>query len=70
MQKRFVDNIVEMWLLYFFGSLAIAARIYCRTKQVGVRGYHLDDYIVIAVAVSCNILSWSWRHIGRSLDLL
>ncbi|KAI1379367.1 hypothetical protein F4677DRAFT_442341 [Hypoxylon crocopeplum] len=50
MDQRFVGNIVEIWFLYFFGSLAIAARIYCRTKLVGVKGYQLDDYLVIAVA--------------------
>ncbi|KAI1106975.1 hypothetical protein F4804DRAFT_256360 [Jackrogersella minutella] len=50
MQQRFVDNVVEMWLLFFFGTLFIAARVYCRTKQVGIRGYRLDDYLVIAVA--------------------
>ncbi|KAL7627400.1 hypothetical protein AAE478_001593 [Parahypoxylon ruwenzoriense] len=50
MDQRFVGNIVEIWFLYFFGSLIIAARIYCRTKLVGYSGYQLDDYLVIAVA--------------------
>ncbi|KAI0888614.1 uncharacterized protein GGS22DRAFT_196535 [Annulohypoxylon maeteangense] len=49
MEKRFTRYIVEIWLLYFFGALAIAARIYCRTKFVGTRGYQLDDYIIVAV---------------------
>lgn len=52
MEQRFVGNVVEIWILYFFGMLAIAARIYCRTKLVGVKGYQIDDYLVIAVAVS------------------
>ncbi|KAI0387539.1 hypothetical protein F5Y04DRAFT_240444 [Hypomontagnella monticulosa] len=49
-EQRFVGNVVEIWLLYFFGMLVIAARIYCRTKLVGVKGYQIDDYLVIAVA--------------------
>ncbi|KAI1775291.1 hypothetical protein F4818DRAFT_441389 [Hypoxylon cercidicola] len=50
MDPRFVGNVVEIWILYFVGMMAIAARVYCRTKLVGFKGYQLDDYIVIAVA--------------------
>ncbi|KAI2466798.1 hypothetical protein F4781DRAFT_444782 [Annulohypoxylon bovei var. microspora] len=49
MEQRFVRNIVEIWLLYVLGFLVIVARIFCRTKLVGIRGYQPDDYAVIAV---------------------
>ncbi|OJD34058.1 uncharacterized protein BKCO1_2500010 [Diplodia corticola] len=47
----FTPNIVEIYTLYGIGSCLIFARIACRTKLVGVRGWHPDDYIIF--------LSWA-----------
>ncbi|KAK0609646.1 hypothetical protein DIS24_g12289 [Lasiodiplodia hormozganensis] len=47
----FTPNLVEIYTLYGIGSCMIFARIACRTKLVGVRGWHPDDYIIF--------LSWS-----------
>ncbi|KXH28533.1 hypothetical protein CSAL01_10231 [Colletotrichum salicis] len=39
-------TLLEIWTLYAVATLMIAARVFCRTKQVGVSGFRLDDYII------------------------
>ncbi|KAM0338312.1 hypothetical protein ACHAPU_011364 [Fusarium lateritium] len=43
-------QIAEIWILYMIGTAMIGARIFCRTKMVGLRNYEWDDYLVIGVA--------------------
>lgn len=38
--------VTETWTLYAFGTLAIALRIWSRTRLVGLAGYDVDDYLV------------------------
>ncbi|KAF4310075.1 hypothetical protein GTA08_BOTSDO03187 [Botryosphaeria dothidea] len=47
----FTPNIVEIYTLYGIGTCMIAMRIASRTKLVGVRGWHPDDYLIF--------VSWS-----------
>ena len=42
----FTTTLVEIWTLYFVGTVMMAARVFVRTKMVGVRGYSPDDYLV------------------------
>ncbi|KAI5463388.1 hypothetical protein BGZ63DRAFT_422749 [Mariannaea sp. PMI_226] len=42
----FTPGVIEIWTLYGFGTLMIAARVFARTKFVGIRGYRPDDYLV------------------------
>ncbi|KAH7062623.1 hypothetical protein B0J12DRAFT_716386 [Macrophomina phaseolina] len=42
----FTPNIIEIYTLYGVGTCMIAMRIAVRTKLVGVRGWHPDDYII------------------------
>lgn len=53
MQEPIVRNLIELWLLFFFGLCFLAARIWVRTKMVGMKGYDLDDWLIIGVVVSC-----------------
>ncbi|KAG7074676.1 Kinesin-like protein [Colletotrichum scovillei] len=39
-------TLLEIWTLYAVATLMIAARVFCRTKQVGVSGFRPDDYII------------------------
>ncbi|KAK1700491.1 hypothetical protein BDP55DRAFT_643129 [Colletotrichum godetiae] len=39
-------NLLEIWTLYAVATLMITARVFCRTKQVGVSGFRPDDYII------------------------
>lgn len=48
----FTPNLVEIYTLYGIGTCMIFARIACRTKLVGVRGWHPDDYIIFLSWVS------------------
>lgn len=57
MTQSVTDQIVEIWILYVIGASMIAARIFCRTKLVGYRGYQWDDYLIMALAVSAESLS-------------
>ncbi|KFZ19133.1 hypothetical protein V501_00815 [Pseudogymnoascus sp. VKM F-4519 (FW-2642)] len=43
---EFTPNLIEIWTLYGFGTLMVAARVYARTTLVGIRGYRPDDYLV------------------------
>lgn len=52
MQGFVIRNLVELWLLFFFGLCFVAARIWVRTKMVGIKGYDLDDWLIIGVVVS------------------
>lgn len=52
MLEAIVRNITELWLLFFFGLCFLAVRIWVRTKMVGIKGYDLDDWLVIGVVVS------------------
>lgn len=52
MQELIIRNIIELWLLSFFGLCFLAARIWVRTKMVGMKGYDLDDWLFIGVVVS------------------
>ncbi|EGD87392.1 hypothetical protein H112_05936 [Trichophyton rubrum D6] len=38
--------LVETWTLYAIGSTMIGARVFVRTRLVGVQGYGPDDYLV------------------------
>ncbi|KAG6363702.1 hypothetical protein INS49_008803 [Diaporthe citri] len=49
MQELIVRNIIELWLLSFFGLCFLAVRIWVRTKMVGIKGYDLDDWLLIGV---------------------
>lgn len=57
MTQSVTGQIVEIWILYVIGASMIAARIFCRTKLVGYRGYQWDDYLIMALAVSAESLS-------------
>jgi hypothetical protein len=46
-----VRNLIEMWLLFFFGLCFLVVRIWVRTKMVGIKGYDLDDWMIIGVVV-------------------
>lgn len=48
----FTPDLIEIWTLYGVGTLMIAARIFVRTKLVGVRGYSPDDYLIWLAWVS------------------
>lgn len=48
----FTPNIIEIYTLYGVGTCMIAMRIAVRTKLVGVRGWHPDDYIIFLTWVS------------------
>lgn len=50
MAQSITGQIVEIWILYVIGISIIAARIFCRTKLVGYRGYQWDDYLIVALA--------------------
>jgi hypothetical protein len=39
-------SLVEIFVLYGFGTIFILARVFCRTRLVGLAGYHPDDYLV------------------------
>lgn len=52
MQELIARNIIKLWLLSFFGLCFLPARIWVRTKMVGMKGYDLDDWLVIGVVVS------------------
>lgn len=68
----FTPNLVEIWTLYGVGTLMIAARIFVRTKMVGIRGYSPDDYLVwlawVSVAspesLACDIMRLTPRLVG------
>lgn len=47
----FTPNIVEIFTLYSIGTCMVIARVVSRTKLVGVRGWHPDDYLIF--------VSWS-----------
>lgn len=49
MQEVTIRNLTELWLLFFFGLCFLAVRIWVRTKMVGIKGYDLDDWLVIGV---------------------
>lgn len=38
--------LVETWTLYAIGSTMIGARVFVRTRLVGIQGYGPDDYLV------------------------
>ncbi|KDN65794.1 hypothetical protein CSUB01_12532 [Colletotrichum sublineola] len=42
-------SLTEIWTLYSVATLMIAARIFCRTKLVGVKGFRPDDYLIFLV---------------------
>ncbi|RYO81293.1 hypothetical protein DL766_009763 [Monosporascus sp. MC13-8B] len=50
MAVSLTGQVVEIWFLYLIGALMISARIYCRTKLVGLKNYNLDDYLILGVA--------------------
>ncbi|RYP73831.1 hypothetical protein DL771_003409 [Monosporascus sp. 5C6A] len=50
MAASLTGQVVEIWFLYLIGALMISARIYCRTKLVGLKNYKLDDYLILGVA--------------------
>lgn len=52
MQEVIVRSLIEIWLLSFFGLCFLAVRIWVRTTMVGIKGYDLDDWLVIGVVVS------------------
>lgn len=62
MQEVIVRNLIELWLLFFFGLCFLAVRIWVRTKMVAMKGYDLDDWIVIVVLVSSleSVFFFSW----------
>ncbi|KAH7246546.1 hypothetical protein BKA59DRAFT_455584 [Fusarium tricinctum] len=42
----FTPNLAEIWTLYAVGTIMIGARVFVRTKLVGIQGYRADDYLV------------------------
>ncbi|KAK1506399.1 hypothetical protein CTAM01_03734 [Colletotrichum tamarilloi] len=53
-------TLLEIWTLYAVATLMIAARVFCRTKQVGVSGFRPDDYIIFFTWVYPILLSLGW----------
>ncbi|KAK2029930.1 hypothetical protein LX32DRAFT_662839 [Colletotrichum zoysiae] len=39
-------NLLEIWTLYAVATLMIVARVFCRTKLVGVSDFRPDDYLI------------------------
>lgn len=52
MSDLIVRSLIEIWLLSFFGLCFLALRVWVRTKMVGLKGYDLDDWLVLGVIVS------------------
>ncbi|OLN85549.1 hypothetical protein CCHL11_05805 [Colletotrichum chlorophyti] len=68
-------SLVEIWTLYTIATLMIAARVFCRTKLVGVSGYRPDDYLAFlawALYTTACVMATFYAKVakGRHTSLL
>jgi hypothetical protein len=57
--------LIETWTLFAIGSITIILRVFCRTKMVGVAGWHADDYMIFFGWVRCFALPYEYREYWR-----
>ncbi|KAF7532848.1 hypothetical protein G7054_g7609 [Neopestalotiopsis clavispora] len=60
--------VTETWTLYAFGTLAIALRIWSRTRLVGVAEYDVDDYLVWFGWICYTIMTVAAHIVGGTGD--
>lgn len=61
----FTPNIVEIFTLYSIGTCMVIARVVSRTKLVGVRGWHPDDYLIFVSWVSTAFTGQPTANVER-----
>ncbi|KAI0538364.1 hypothetical protein GGR58DRAFT_468131 [Xylaria digitata] len=63
------EQLIETWTLYSIGSLIIFARIFCRWKMIGPRGFKPDDYIIFLSWATYTVMTVAAHIVGGLGDL-
>ncbi|RWA05111.1 hypothetical protein EKO27_g9995 [Xylaria grammica] len=63
------EQLIETWALYSVGSLIIFARIACRWKMIGPRGFRPDDYIIFLSWATYTVMTVAAHIVGGLGDL-
>ncbi|KAH6894692.1 hypothetical protein B0T10DRAFT_258645 [Thelonectria olida] len=61
--------LVETWCLYSVGSLVIFARVFCRWRTIGIRGFRPDDYIIFLSWITYTVMTVAAHIVGGLGDL-